>query len=98
MIRTAAAILTLAVLGAASTASAAQYAVPTAGKSPAQVRADVVNAAYKACDAAYAGDVLIAYERDGCVRASVQSALSKAPQTALNAATAGHDVAAVTSR
>jgi hypothetical protein len=98
MIRTAAAVLALAVLGAASAANAAQYTVQTAGKSPAQVRADVTAAAYKACDQAYASDVLIAYERDACVRDSVQAALSKAPQTALNASSAAHDVAAVTAR
>lgn len=98
MFRTAAAAALVLTLGAASTASAAQYAVSTVGKSDAQIRADVTAAANKACSVAYANDVLIAYEREGCVRDTVAAALAKAPQGALAAAGSARDASAIASR
>jgi hypothetical protein len=98
MFRTAAAAVLVLALGAATTASAAQYSVSTAGKSDAQIRAEVTQAANKACTAAYSSDVLIAYEREDCVRDSVAAALSKAPQTAMNAAGSARDASAIASR
>lgn len=97
MFRTAATALVLA-LGVASAANAAQYSVSTDGKSAAEIRAEVTLAANKACTAAYANDVLIAYEREGCVRDTVAAALAKAPQTAMNATGAARDASAIASR
>lgn len=84
MFRTAATVLALAVLGVAANANAAgySYTVSPVGKSPAEVKAAVTDAAYKACNEAYANDVFIAYKREACVRDSVQAALAKAPLAA----------------
>lgn len=85
MIRTVATVLAVALLGAAATtANAADYSytVSPAGKSPDQLKAAIVDAAYKVCNDAYANDVFIAYKRETCVRDSVQAALARAPLAA----------------
>jgi hypothetical protein len=85
MIRTAAAVLALAVV--ATSANAAELTVQTQGKSPAEIRAAVTGAAFKACNLAYADDVFVAYKRQGCVRDTVEATLAKIPgvaQTAQN--------------
>lgn len=87
MIRTAAAVLSLALL--ATSANAAQFTVSTVGKTPAELRVAVTDAAVKACALAYQDDRLAVYKRDDCVRESVEAALAKAeagPQTAMNSA------------
>ena len=62
----------------ATAANAAEIKVSTADKSPAEIRAAVSDAAFKACKQAYANDVFAVYERDGCVRDTVVEALAKA--------------------
>ena len=85
MIRTTVAVLGLAFL--ATAANAAEISVPTAGRSPTEVRVAITDAAFKACKLAYADDVLAVYKRDSCVRDSVEAALAKtASETAMNTA------------
>jgi hypothetical protein len=76
MFRFAAALVGVAFV--ATAANAAEIKVSTADKSPAEIRAAVSDAAFKACRQAYAGDVFAIYERDGCVRDTVSEALAKA--------------------
>lgn len=84
MFRTAAALVGVAFL--ATAANAAEIKVSTADKSPAQIRAAVSEAAFKACRQAYAGDAFAVYERDGCVRDTLADALAKADVGAATAA------------
>ncbi|MDR3507871.1 MAG: hypothetical protein P4L64_08250 [Caulobacteraceae bacterium] len=86
MFRTSAIALGLAIL--AGSANAAEFKVLTADKSPAELRAAVSDAAFKACKAAYAGDVFAVYERDGCVKETVETALTKANLGSETASTA----------
>ena len=76
MFRFAAALVGVAFF--ATAANAAEIKVSTADKSPAEVRAAVSDAAFKACRQAYSGDLFAIYERDGCVRDTVSDALAKA--------------------
>jgi hypothetical protein len=84
MIRTIAIALGAAFM--AASANAADITVQTAGKSPAQIRADISDAAYKACARAYADDALSVYKRGSCAYETYQAAMSQvtATQTAMN--------------
>ena len=77
MLRIATLAAVAAVLGAAP-ASAESIRVSTAGKTPAQVKAEVTDAAVKVCRAT--GDATLAYyvERS-CVRHAVKTALGQSP-------------------
>lgn len=96
MFRFAAALVGVAFI--ATAVNAAEIKVSTTDKSPSEVRAAVSDAAFKACRAAYAGDVLAIYERDGCVRDSVTEALAKANAGVATAANTKAPVAVVASR
>ena len=74
-------------------ANAAEIRVSTAGKSPAEIRAAVGDAALKVCKQAYANDVFAVYERDGCVRDTVADALAKADASLDGAANSKADAA-----
>jgi hypothetical protein len=87
MIRTIAIALGLALV--AASANAADITVQTAGKTPAQIRADISDAANKACARAYADDNLSVYKRSSCVYETYQAAMAQVPstQTAMNTRT-----------
>jgi hypothetical protein len=74
----------------ATSANAADFAVQTAGKSPAEVRAAVVEAARKACASAYGNDYLPVYISKSCVSDTVADAMShvKSTELAMNTRTA----------
>lgn len=76
MYRTTALIIGLTLL--AGSASADQYTVTLYGKSPAQVRTEINDAAYKACKAAYYEEIYADYELDSCVADSVEAAQAQA--------------------
>jgi hypothetical protein len=83
MFRTAAALVGVAFF--ATAANAADIKVSTVDKSPAQLRAAVSDAAFKACREVYSGDVFAVYERDGCVRDTVSDAMAKVSASTANA-------------
>lgn len=95
MFRTASVVLGLAFLATAT--NAAEIKVSTLDKSPAQLRAAVSDAAFKACSRAYSGDVLAIYEREACARDAAEVALTKSTATT-NAQNTARDGAVLASR
>ena len=61
----------------AGAAHAADYKVEAVGKSRAELRLAVSDAAFKACRAVYKGEAFADYERDGCVKDTVKLTLRK---------------------
>lgn len=75
-------IATLAALAAsfvAAPAFAASIHISTEGKSPAEVKAEVVAAATRLCRAESVGSLFEGKLQATCVKATVQSALSQTP-------------------
>ncbi|WP_165190468.1 hypothetical protein [Caulobacter soli] len=64
-------------LFAAAPAGAAEVRIKTAGKAPAELRAEIHKAASTVCWAEVRGTALAGYTYPSCVRASVQDAVSK---------------------
>ena len=64
-------------LFAAAPAGAAEIRIKTAGKAPAELRAEIVKAASAVCWADVRGTALAGYVYPSCVRASVNEAVSK---------------------
>ncbi|CAN7461659.1 hypothetical protein [Caulobacter sp. BE254] len=64
-------------LFAAAPAGAAEIRVKTAGKAPAELRAEIVKAASNVCWQSVRGESLATYLYPSCVRASVNDAVSK---------------------
>ena len=64
-------------LFAAAPAGAAEIRVKTAGKAPAELRAEIVKAASNVCWQSVRGESLATYFYPSCVRASVNDAVSK---------------------
>ena len=77
MLRTTLAAATAALL--ASSASAQSIRISTAGKTPEQVRAEVVKAAEKLCWRETVGASFPIDAQTACVDATVRAALSQAP-------------------
>lgn len=73
------------VLAAAAPASAAEIRVKVAGKSAAEVRAEIVKAASTVCWQDVRGEALAGYLYPACIRASVNDAVSKINNPALSA-------------
>ena len=95
MFRTASVVLGLAFLATAT--NAAEIKVSTLDKSPAQLRAAVSDAAFKACKQAYSGDALAMYEREACARDAAEAALLKSTAST-NAQNTVRDGAVLASR
>jgi hypothetical protein len=64
-------------LFAAAPAGAAEIRIQTAGKAPAELRAEIVKAASTVCWAEVRGTALAGYTYSSCVRASVNDAVGK---------------------
>ena len=64
-------------LFAAAPAGAAEIRIKTAGKAPAELRAEIVKAASTVCWHDVRGESLATYLYASCVRASVNTAVSK---------------------
>lgn len=64
-------------LFAAAPAGAAEIRIKTAGKAPAELRAEIVKAASTVCWHDVRGESLATYLYPSCVRASVNEAVSK---------------------
>jgi hypothetical protein len=64
-------------LFAAAPAGAAEIRIKTAGKAPAELRAEIVKAASAVCWAEVRGTALANYTYAACVRASVDQAVSQ---------------------
>lgn len=64
-------------LFAAAPAGAAEIRIKTAGKAPAELRAEIVKAAATVCWRDVRGEALSSYLYPACVRASVNEAVSK---------------------
>jgi hypothetical protein len=64
-------------LFAAAPAGAAEIRIKTAGKAPAELRAEIVKAASNVCWQSVRGESLATYLYPSCVRASVNDAVSK---------------------
>ena len=80
MLRIATLAAVAAVLGAAP-ASAESIRISTAGKTPAQVKAEVAKAAAKVCRSN--GDAALSYYLErSCVRESMKTALNQSPDQA----------------
>jgi len=77
MIRSTVLALSAAVLFAAAPAGAAEVRVHTAGKAPAELRADIVKAASTVCRQEVRGEALAVYLYNACVRGSVNDAVAK---------------------
>jgi redox-regulated HSP33 family molecular chaperone len=86
MIRTTTAAAALALAFLATSANAADIVVQTAGKSPAEIRTAIAEAAHKACVRAYANDYLSVYKTDTCVADTIADAMGKVKtvETAMN--------------
>jgi gamma-glutamyl:cysteine ligase YbdK (ATP-grasp superfamily) len=69
--------LVLALGLVAGAANAAEIKVSAAGKSPAELRAAVSQAAFSACKTAYNGEVFAYYEREACVTDTVKTVMAK---------------------
>lgn len=74
-----------AIVLAAAPASAAEMRVKVAGKSAAEVRAEIVKAASTVCWQDIRGEALAGYLYPACIRASVNDAVSKINNPALSA-------------
>ena len=70
---------------AAAPASAAEVRVKLAGRSAAEVRADIVKAASTVCWQDVRGEALAGYLYPACIRASVNDAVAKINNPALTA-------------
>lgn len=81
MLRIATLVAVAAVLGAAP-ASAEAIRISTAGKTPAQLKAEVTKAAAELCRAEVGDATLAYYMERSCIRASVSAALRSTPETA----------------
>jgi hypothetical protein len=68
----------VAALLAAAPASAKSIEVSTAGKSTAEIKAEVVKAAVDVCRAEVGNSALAFYLQTPCVRSTIESALQKA--------------------
>ncbi|MBO9556988.1 MAG: hypothetical protein J7515_00185 [Caulobacter sp.] len=77
MIRTFALAASAVALFAATSAGAAEVRIQTAGKAPAELRAEIVKAASTVCWQDVRGESLATYLYPSCVRASVNAAVSK---------------------
>ena len=64
-------------LFAAAPAGAAEVHIKTAGKAPAELRAEITKAAADVCWAEVRGTALANYTYSSCVRATVQDAVAK---------------------
>jgi len=64
-------------LFAAAPAGAAEVRIKTAGKAPAELRAEIVKAASTVCWQTVRGETLATYMYPSCVRSSVNDAISK---------------------
>ncbi|TCS10333.1 hypothetical protein [Caulobacter sp. BK020] len=64
-------------LFAAAPAGAAEVRIKTAGKAPAELRAEIVKAASTVCWQTVRGESLASYLYPACVRASVNDAVGK---------------------
>lgn len=64
-------------LFAAAPAGAAEVRIKTAGKAPAELRAEIIKAASTVCWAEVRGTALASYVYPSCVRASVQKATAQ---------------------
>ena len=72
-------------LAVAAPASAAEMRVKVAGKSAAEVRAEIVKAASTVCWQDVRGEALAGYLYPACIRASVNDAVAKINNPALTA-------------
>lgn len=72
-------------LAVAAPASAAEMRIKVAGKSAAEVRAEIVKAASTVCWQDVRGEALAGYLYPACIRASVNDAVAKINNPALNA-------------
>jgi hypothetical protein len=72
-------------LAVAAPASAAEMRVKVAGKSAAEVRAEIVKAASTVCWQDIRGEALAGYMYPACIRASVNEAVAKINNPALSA-------------
>lgn len=70
---------------APASASAAEMRIKVAGKSAAEVRAEIVKAASTVCWQDVRGEALAGYLYPACIRASVNDAVSKINNPALTA-------------
>jgi uncharacterized protein YdbL (DUF1318 family) len=75
----------IALAAAAAPASAAEMRVKLAGKSAAEVRAEIVKAASTVCWQDVRGEALAGYLYPACIRASVNDAIAKINNPALTA-------------
>ena len=99
MIRSIVLAATAIALAAAAPASAAEMRVKVAGKSAAEVRAEIVKAASTVCLQDIRGEALAGYMYPACIRASVNDAVAKINNPALSAYnTANPAAGAVASR
>lgn len=74
------------VLVAGPAAAAESIHVTTAGKSPAQVKAEIHKAAVKLCDAEVGDSILSYYLQTPCVNATVKAAVAQSADPALQVA------------
>jgi hypothetical protein len=77
MIRSIVLAASAAALFAAAPAGAAEIRIQTAGKAPAELRAEIVKAASTVCWQTVRGESLASYLYPSCVRASVNDAVGK---------------------
>ena len=85
MIRTIALAVSALALTVAAPASAAEMRIKVAGKSAAEVHAEIVKAASSVCWRDVRGETLSGYLYPACIRASVNDAVSKINNPALTA-------------
>jgi hypothetical protein len=77
MIRSIVLAVSAVALFAAAPAGAAEIRIKTAGKAPAQLRAEIVKAASTVCWENMRGDAMAPYLYNSCVRSSVNDAVAK---------------------
>jgi len=75
-----------AILVAGPAAAAESIHITTAGKSPAQVKAEIQKAAIKLCDAEIGASLLSYYMQAPCVKATVKAAVAQSSDPALQIA------------
>ena len=85
MIRTIVLAASAVALFAAAPAGASEIRIKTAGKAPAELRAEIVKAASTVCWQDIRGEALAGYLYPACIRASVNDAVSKINNPALSA-------------
>ena len=98
MIRTIALAASALALTVAAPASAAEMRIKVAGKSAAEVHAEIVKAASSVCWHDVRGEALAGYLYPACIRASVNDAVSKINNPALTAYNTANTSGAVVAR